>query len=184
MIKNFFIVFAFAVALAIGWTLPDMFSNNAKDSQHLNGAEVAIAGGENAKRRMWKGQDGWTYSDRMVLKRQEDGHFYANVKINGKSIRFLVDTGASEIALTGEDAKALGYKWSKRDLKPVGRGVSGVVRGVNVRIDEMQLAGFRSSNVRASIIPNGLDISLLGQNFLQTVPEVKITSDNLVLLEN
>ena len=62
--------------------------------------------------------DGWGTS----LPRQGDGHFYADAYVNDVSTRFMVDTGASTIALTGEDAEAIGLYWSDEDVQPVARG--------------------------------------------------------------
>ena len=60
----------------------------------------------------------------MILDREPDGHFYAGVRIDTSDVRMLVDTGASMIALTGEDARNIGLDWNPDRLVPVARGAS------------------------------------------------------------
>ena len=116
-----------------------------------------------------------------VLNREDDGHFYATVSVEGRDYRFLVDTGATIVALTGPDAQAMGFEWSDSDLKPIGRGASGDVRGVPVRIDRLEIAGIEARSVDAAIIPEGLDTSLLGQSVLSQFPDVAIHGDEMSL---
>ncbi|MFA6220047.1 MAG: TIGR02281 family clan AA aspartic protease [Erythrobacter sp.] len=116
-----------------------------------------------------------------VLPRARNGHFYAEVAINGSPVNFLVDTGASMIALTGEDAAAAGLSWSDSDVRIVAQGASGPVYGVPVRLDRVVLGGHEAQNVEAAIIPSGLDVSLLGQSFLATIEPVRIEGDRMVL---
>ena len=116
-----------------------------------------------------------------VLERNGDGHFYADVAINGTSVEFMVDTGASMIALTGADAQAAGLYWNDADVRPVARGASGPVYGVPIRIDRAVLGGHEATNVDAVIVPEGLGISLLGQSFLQTIEPVRIEGERMIL---
>lgn len=117
----------------------------------------------------------------VVLRRESDGHFYANVEVNGQTIRFLVDTGAGAVALTGDDARRLGMSWTDSELQQVGRGVSGPVQGKFVELHHMKLGGKEAWDMDGAIIPNGLDVSLLGQNFLSQIGSVKIVGDDMIL---
>jgi aspartyl protease family protein len=117
----------------------------------------------------------------ITLQRESDGHFYANANIQGRDIRFLVDTGASAIALTGRDAEALGLYWNPGELTKIGRGVSGDVMGKPVIIPSIQVGDLHAENVQAAIIPEGLDVSLLGQSFLSKVGTVNISNDKMTL---
>lgn len=117
----------------------------------------------------------------VVLRREGDGHFYANVEVNGQTIRFLVDTGAGAIALTGDDARKLGLSWTESELQQVGRGVSGPVKGKFVELHHMKLGGKEAWDMDGAIIPDGLDVSLLGQNFLSQIGSVKIVGDDMIL---
>ena len=116
-----------------------------------------------------------------VLARQGNGHFYADVNVNDTEIRFIVDTGATGIALTGEDAEALGFTWQDDDLRVVGRGVGGDVHGKPVKLSSVQLGDLEAQNIDAVIIPRGLDVSLLGQSFLSKASSVRIENDEMVI---
>ncbi|GAA0269479.1 hypothetical protein GCM10009127_06790 [Alteraurantiacibacter aestuarii] len=122
---------------------------------------------------------GW--AENTVLERQADGHFYADVRVDDRSYRMLVDTGATVVALTGTDAADMGLQWYEDDVAPVAQGASGPIEGVNVIIDRMSLGGHEATGVRAIIIPEGASTSLLGQSFLSTVRSVEISGDRMVL---
>jgi aspartyl protease family protein len=122
----------------------------------------------------------WSGGD-MALGREPDGHFYATVKVDGGDYRMLVDTGATVVALTGDDAQAMGLDWDPNALAPVARGAGGPVYGVTATIPDMAVGDFDARDVPAVIIPEGLGISLLGQSFLSHVPNVAISNDKLIL---
>ncbi|MGB3167005.1 MAG: TIGR02281 family clan AA aspartic protease [Alteraurantiacibacter sp.] len=122
---------------------------------------------------------GWAHST--ALDREYDGHFYADTVVDGVPVRMLVDTGASVIALTGQDAAALGLYWGRDEVVPVAQGASGPVYGVTTSLSHVRVGEFEARNVEAMIIPEGLPISLLGQSFLSTVKTVRIEGDRLVL---
>lgn len=162
------------VGLAIGWfgTAPAPRGEGvAGDTQ---GEQAQQSHLDVAARPRWYGGD-------MVLERQGDGHFYAGVRIDTRDFPMLVDTGASVIALTGEDARDAGLDWSPNALAPVARGANGVVMGVPVRLDEVAVGDFVVRDVEAVIVPEGLAISLLGQSFLSHVGSVAIAGDRMTL---
>ncbi len=167
----------FVCALLVGWFAPGLSTHDvpqagdAADLSDRSGAEERFAVSRSDQ---WLG-------GQAVLRRQHDGHFYTDASIDGMQVRFLVDTGASMVALTGEDAEALGLTWHEGDLKPIGRGASGPVNGVPARIEHMEVQGIEARNVAAAIIPEGLDVSLLGQSFLSKVQDVTISGDEMRL---
>lgn len=122
-----------------------------------------------------------SWRQEVALKRSGDGHFYADVEVDGHVLRFLVDTGATGIALTGEDARTLGLGWNENELEPVGRGANGEVYGKRVTLHHLKLGDKEGWELEAAIIPQGLDVSLLGQSFLAQVSQVKIANDEMVL---
>ena len=117
----------------------------------------------------------------MILGREPDGHFYAGVRIDTSDVRMLVDTGASMIALTGADADSLGIYWDETAVRPVARGASGTVYGVPVTLESVQLGDIEARQVDAVVVPEGLEISLLGQSFLSHIETVNISGDTLTL---
>ena len=114
------------------------------------------------------------------LRREDDGHFYADVRINGAPIRMLIDTGASAIALSREDAQMAGLATSIGMTDVVGEGASGEVHGQWVRLDRVELGPLSASGLDAAILDGGQQ-SLLGQSFLRKFAKVQIEDDRMVL---
>ncbi|MCJ2181548.1 TIGR02281 family clan AA aspartic protease [Novosphingobium sp. 1949] len=120
---------------------------------------------------------------RATIARSADGHFYIDATVEGEPVHFLVDTGASIVALTGEDAQAAGLHWNPGEVMAIGRGANGTVYGVPVHLSKIAIDGFEAHDVDAAIVPEGLDVSLLGQSFLAKLRTVEITGDQLSLGE-
>jgi len=116
----------------------------------------------------------------VVLHRSSDRHFYAEARVDGKPIRFLVDTGSSAIALTEKDARALGIEIKPNDYQLIGQGASGLVRGKAAEIGMIELGEIRQDKAKVVVV-EGADISLLGQPFLEQVDEIVIRKDRMLL---
>ncbi len=110
----------------------------------------------------------------------EDGHFYVKVAINGTPILFVIDTGASGIALTRADAAKAGIDTGALVYTGQSQTANGVVPTASVRLDTVELGEFRDQRVPASVIGGDLDVSLLGMAYL-TRYEVTFTRDRIVL---
>ena len=119
-----------------------------------------------------------TGAGEIVLKRDRAGHFTAGGRINGRSVQFLVDTGASQIAVPRQLAEALGLK---RGLPIQLMTAAGPARGYMTRLESVQLATLQLNNA-AAIIAEGLDPGtvLLGMNFLRQL-EITQRGDELIL---
>lgn len=114
------------------------------------------------------------------LSRNEDGHFYADVAINGATVHMLVDTGASAVALSRDDARTAGIATSIGMNDVVGEGADGEVHGEYVKIDRMTL-GSKEVDGLEGIVLNSGGQSLLGQSFLAKFASVEIHGDTMVL---
>jgi aspartyl protease family protein len=101
----------------------------------------------------------------VVLAADPRGHFIVDGAINGGSMRFLVDTGATAIALPAGDARRLGIDYHKGQ-----RGVTQTANGdaiaYRVRLDRVKVGPIELNSVDAIVIESGLDIALLGMSFL------------------
>ena len=124
------------------------------------------------------GQDG-----SVELQRNADGHFYADVLVNGTTLHMLVDTGASVIALSREDAQAASIATSIGMNDVVGEGASGEVKGEYARLDNVGLGPLSAQRLDAVILDSGGQ-SLLGQNFLSKFDSVQIEGDRMILRRN
>lgn len=116
-----------------------------------------------------------------VLTRSADGHFYADARINGTIIRVLVDTGASMIALTREDAQKIGLTFNENEFTDSAKTAGGTVALKSITLDHVALGPVEASKVDAAIAGPGLHQSLLGQSWLRQVGEVRIVGDTMTL---
>src|SRR5687768_2493745 len=104
-------------------------------------------------------------SGAIELRRESNGHFYADVDINGSPVRVLVDTGASGIALSRDDARRAGLAISAGMFEVIGKGANGDVHGEYVQLDRVSLGSTTAEGVPAVVLDSG-EQSLLGQSFL------------------
>ena len=116
----------------------------------------------------------------LALDREADGHFYADVRINGNPVHMLIDTGASGIALSRDDARAAGLATSIGMPDVVGEGADGAVHGEYVKLDRVELGPLSASDLDAVVLNSGQQ-SLLGQSFLSKYASVQIEGDRMVL---
>lgn len=165
-----------AAGVLFGWFAPD-FSRSAETS-HAESGDAAKPIAADHSRRLAVARQA---AGEVVLPRAPDGHFYADVTVEGVTKEMLIDTGASVIALTGPDAEAMGLYWTEADVAPVARGASGTVYGVPVTLNLVQVGDFEVQAVEAVIVPRGLGVSLLGQSFLSQVGRVEIEGEQMVL---
>ena len=110
-----------------------------------------------------------------------DGHYWAEADVNGSRVRFLVDTGASAVALTPADAKRLGIATEKLDYTYKVVTASGQTRAAAVKLGQVSVAGARLDNVDALVIEDGLESSLLGMSYLGRLASFEATRTALIL---
>ena len=116
----------------------------------------------------------------LTLKRAPDSHFYAEAEVNGAPVRFLVDTGASRVVLTGEDARRAGI--GAGDYTALAVGAGGRIKLMPARVARLAIGPVALDNVDAMVAEEGkLPVSLLGQTFLSRAGSVTIEGDTLTL---
>lgn len=110
------------------------------------------------------------------------GHFHAEASIGGRRAAFLVDTGASIVALSEPDADRLGVRAGPNDPKVVLQTANGKVTGARVRLASIDIGGVRVQDVDAVILPgHALKQNLLGMSFLSRISRYEFRSGQLVL---
>lgn len=115
-----------------------------------------------------------------TLTRQANGHFYARALVNGQSVDFIVDTGATAVALTEADARRIGIPLDPANYAIIGSGASGAVRGQPVILDSVSLDGKRVEQVQGAVL-EGSEISLLGQAFLARMGNIEIAGERMII---
>jgi aspartyl protease family protein len=164
------------VGAMMGRSHPGPVSRDTKIIQRLPNDESAqIAELKARNGAQFTSQDG-----SLELQRNSDGHFYADVRINGANLHMLVDTGASVIALSRDDAQMAGIATSIGMNDVVGRGADGAVHGEVVKLDNVELGPLSAEGLDAIVLNSG-EQSLLGQSFLSKFSSVEIQGDRMIL---
>ncbi|QIK97048.1 TIGR02281 family clan AA aspartic protease [Sphingomonas sp. HDW15A] len=162
-----------AVGLAAGLLLPGPSSQKLPEARPVRTISVAAPAQPAASAPIANGP--WT-----TLQRQDNGHFFARAQVNGQSVDFLIDTGATAVALTESDARRLGIVLDPANYRVVGSGASGAVYGQFVTLDSVSLEGKRVEQVSGAVL-KGSEVSLLGQSFLSRMGHIEISGDRMII---
>ena len=115
------------------------------------------------------------------LTKGADGHFWAEAAVDGKAVRFLVDTGATAVSLSMTDAKRLGIDTDKLTYDYSVITAGGRTRAASVKLASVAIAGARVRDVDALVIEKGLETSLLGMSYLGRLSRFEATPRALIL---
>ncbi len=115
------------------------------------------------------------------ISRGIDGHYGLVADVNGVPIRFVVDTGASQIVLSREDARRAGIDVEALAYIGRARTANGEVRTAPVRLERLAIGPIVDEDVAAVVNEGDLDQSLLGMSYLQRFSSIEITAGKLVL---
>ncbi len=115
------------------------------------------------------------------ITRQRDGHYWTTAIINNVPVRFLVDTGASAVVLTGADAQKLGINPAHLTRRTEVQTAAGRVQAGTTYLQLISIEGVRVAGVEAMVIEQGLEHSLLGMSFLSKLSRWEVTQDAIVL---
>jgi aspartyl protease family protein len=106
----------------------------------------------------------------VTLQGDSRGHFQVDARVDGRRIDFMVDTGASVIALRESAAARLGIHPSPRDYTVKANTANGIVKAAPVTLNRVEVDGITVRDVRAFVMPDqGLSTNLLGMSFLSRV---------------
>lgn len=110
------------------------------------------------------------------------GHFQVEGTVDGRRLDFLVDTGASVVALRERDANRLGIFPSQREFTASASTANGVIAAAPVRLTSLEIRGIRVYDVRAMVLPDkALSENLLGMSFLSKVRRFEMANGRLVM---
>lgn len=109
------------------------------------------------------------------LKAVQGGHFVTKADINGTSVTVLVDTGATAVALSYEDAQDVGLHPSNLDFTVPVSTANGIARAAQVKIDRITIDNVKVEDVDALVLPEGaLQGTLLGMTFLSRLVSFRV----------
>jgi aspartyl protease family protein len=173
--KAFFPALALCVGAAIGMiVLRDTMTREvtAKPSAMTATAEIGEAPRRNISSHEIRSAS---------LRKESDGHFWATAYVNGVPVKFLVDTGASLVALSERDARKIGLDTDNMDQNAEVRTAAGRVKASTAMIDKIEIDGVTVKNVQAVVIDKGLEHSLLGMSFLNRLDGWDVTPAAIVI---
>lgn len=118
----------------------------------------------------------------VVIEGDRAGHFTTTTAIDGRHVTMMVDTGASVVALSHEDAALAGIRPAPSDYQARMSTANGVVAAARVRIREIRVGEIHVRDVDAVVMPRGLlGQSLLGMSFLRQLRGFDIAGNRLTL---
>lgn len=117
-----------------------------------------------------------------TIRNRPDGHYWTRALVNKKSsVEFMVDTGASVVALTYKDAQKMGLKPDQLDYRWEIRTAGGRTMGASVLIDTIQIGQVKIEDVEAMVLRTDLEQSLLGMSFLRELYSYEFRGDRLII---
>jgi aspartyl protease family protein len=137
----------------------------------LGGAPVNVGG---APARAGSAAAGRPAATRIVMSAGSGGHYFTEGTINGRPVRFVVDTGATFVSLAQSEADRIGldYKKGRRGMTAT---ANGAVPTYVVTLDSVRVGDVTVYGVEAMVVPAQMDIVLLGNSFLN---RFQMTSEN------
>ena len=117
----------------------------------------------------------------VTFRERRGGQFVVDAEVNDVTVRFLVDTGASDVTLTPSDARRLGFDLQDLSFHRTYWTANGTVQGAPVRLDNVEIGPISLQNVQASVNAADMELSLLGMSFLSRLSSYEVTRGTLTL---
>ena len=116
---------------------------------------------------------------RIVLPAGSGGHFMTQGAINGRTVTFMLDTGATSVAISAADAERIGLVYKNGAPVQIGTA-NGIVSGYRVRLDSVRVGDVDVAGVDAVVSPQSMPYVLLGNSFINRF-SMRRDSDQMVL---
>ncbi len=117
----------------------------------------------------------------LTIRASAGGHFVVKADVDGADIRFMVDTGATEVVLTPEDAARIGFDLRARNFTRQFNTAGGVIRAAPVTLRRLRIGQLVLRDVEAWVNEAPLFVSLLGMSFLKRLDGYEVQGDRLIL---
>jgi aspartyl protease family protein len=126
-------------------------------------------------------QAGHPARNEITVRSGSNGHFFIDADVNGTTVRFMVDTGASYLSLTPKDAAAIGLSPASLNYNLRMNTAKGVARAAEVRLREVRIDQLSIDDVPAIVMEDPSGISLLGMSFLDRLEGHRISNGVLTI---
>jgi aspartyl protease family protein len=174
--------------MVVGWAVASRRTSWNKTLQYaavwgliILGAVAAVGLWDDISRASMPYQASVVGENTISVPRSRDGHYYLTLKVNDADVRFVVDTGATDIVLTRDDAVRAGVDVDALDFLGRASTANGEVATASVRLDRIALGPVEDRNVHAVVTGGEMFGSLLGMGYLQHWGSISIARDTLTL---
>jgi aspartyl protease family protein len=118
----------------------------------------------------------------LVVRADQQGHFWIDGQINGVTIPFMIDTGATSVALDRETAERVGLRPSVREFTGRSNTANGTVRMAPITLPRLSIGQMTVRDVQAHVLEGSMHgIGLLGMSFLRRLAGYEVRGDRLYL---
>ena len=146
--------------------------NGKRHMLRVGDAPVSVGAGSTGTARAGQG-------NKIVLNAGSGGHFMTQGQINGRTVQFLVDTGATSVAIGAAEAERAGLNYKKGQPIRISTA-NGMTQGFRLHLDSVRIADVEIFGVDAVVIPESMPYVLLGNSFL-TRFQMKRDNDQMTL---
>lgn len=127
------------------------------------------------------GDGGQTVGGSLRIPASEDGHYYAVAIVNGHSVRFLIDSGASVTSVSTETAKAVGIPLDSAGYPAIVETANGLAEAQRSSVERFELGPIKREDMHIFVMEDLGDTNLLGMNFLSTLKSWRVEGRTLIL---
>lgn len=174
--------------MVLGWFFAQGRTNWNKTLQHV-AVWGFIFGGLIAGYGLWNDiqrtvlprQAVFSEAGRVEVPRHPSGHYFIDASVNGTTVTFVLDTGATQMVLTQDDARRVGIDPTGLDFTGRAMTANGAVRTAPVQLDTVALGPFTDQSVRAVVNGGEMSQSLMGMTYLQHWGRIEIANGMLTL---
>jgi aspartyl protease family protein len=178
MLAKFLTNTVLIASVAIGAVL---YLDHKEESQYERATEANVTSAQNTANKERKTPVRQSASVVSIPKDTRSGQYHYKGRVNSGYVDFLVDTGASAVALTATDARKAGIRASELSYNISISTAGGRNYAARVTLDQVALGGIILRDVEALVVKEGLETSLLGMTWLGQLQEVKATPNALLL---
>ncbi|MFC4292099.1 TIGR02281 family clan AA aspartic protease [Sphingorhabdus arenilitoris] len=162
--------------MALGWiaifaVLFVLFSFRSEFKQIWNRVTSDLAGTANQS----------VTGSTVEITRGDDGHFSLVAEINGRSVPFLIDSGATITTLSSESAQAAGVEFDRSDYPVIVSTANGRAKSWRATVGNMKVETISLDNLNVHVSDNLGEVNLLGMNFLDQLGSWRVQGDKMIL---
>ena len=121
-------------------------------------------------------------SQELIINMAQDGHFYIDSKVNGHPVRFMIDTGASDVVINKNLIEKIGLKRADLKFNKIYQTANGKSFGASIVIKELEIGELKFFNLNASVNDADMGVSLLGMSFLRQFKKYEFSQGRLILV--